>query len=86
MIVKDESADHIYGLPTIHACGCALSLRPDMAILAERATIREMSDLTLRYAVREAVAVGGSDRHFPRDSWMPKARSNESLCGVLLSP
>jgi len=28
------------------------------------------------YAVREAVAVGGSDRHFPRDSWMPKARSN----------
>ena len=44
------------------------------------------SGVSLQYAVREAVAVGGSDRHFPRDSWMPKARSNESLCGVLLSP
>jgi len=47
-----------------------------MAVLFEPATFHELSDLTLRYAVREAVAVGGSDRHFPRDSWMPKARSN----------
>ena len=46
-----EREHHIYGFATIHACGCALDLRPDMAILSECATIHELSDFTLPYGV-----------------------------------
>jgi hypothetical protein len=57
-IIQKESAGerghHMYVLASDYTCmwlraGCALDLRPDMAILSERATIYELSDFTLPY-------------------------------------
>jgi hypothetical protein len=37
--------------PAIHACGCALNLRPDLAIFSVRGATRELSDFALPYGV-----------------------------------
>ena len=42
----------------IHACGCLLDLRPDMAILSVRASIQELSDFALPQAGSIRIARG----------------------------
>jgi hypothetical protein len=46
-----------------HACGCALDLRPDMAMLSKRATIHGLSDLTLPYGTTSSVGTALRSAH-----------------------